>query len=209
VTTTLDPWLLAAKAAAVAGFLAFVALRPSPFLRVVVLCFAGQAAYGTLQDQISVRVCKEYFTVAHPRLGTLDDPTLLGIAWGILAGGSGGIALGLALGIAATSGRRPPLTVRELTVPLLLALTAQATVTAICGISAYLTGGLAVITLTEPLTEAIPPPLHQRFFAVACAHFGTYTSAVLGGVVLCVWAVWRRYSRGGVTVIANRLSSGA
>jgi hypothetical protein len=193
VNTTLDPRLLVLKAIAVVGFLAYVWFRPSPFLRVVV-CFLAEAGYGMVQDQFSVRVCQEYFTVAHARLGTLDDPTLLGIAWGGMAGGSGGLLLGLLLGITATSGRWRPLSVRELTMPLLWFLAGQAVMTAVCGLSAYVNAELAVITLVEPLNSEIPAAFHRRFFALACAHLGTYTAGILGGIGLCAWAVRRRLS---------------
>lgn len=189
---SIDLTLLTAKAAAVVAFLAYAAWRPSPFLRIVVLCFAAQAAYAMVQDQFTARISTAYFTVGHPRIGDIDDPTLLGLAWGLMAGGSGGLIIGLLVGVAATSGRRPPILARELVVPLSFLIAAEAAVTAIGGLGAYLAGNLARVELRDPLAMYIPPSGHLPFVVVACAHFGTYASATIGTVVLCVWAVRRR-----------------
>ncbi|MFO0941023.1 MAG: hypothetical protein U0930_09660 [Pirellulales bacterium] len=35
-------------------------------------------------DQITARICIEYFTIGHPRIIPTDDPTILGIVWGIV-----------------------------------------------------------------------------------------------------------------------------
>src|SRR5438874_4963851 len=161
----MSPGLVAAKALAVAGFLLYAWLRPSPFLRVVVLCFAAQVGYAVVQDQITVRVCPEYFTVGHARIGTLTDPTLVGLTWAFLAGGSGGALMGLVVSIAATSGRRRPLTAAELLRPVLLVLLAQALATAACGLSAYVNAELTAVRLGEPWAGLIPERLHRRFFA--------------------------------------------
>jgi len=60
--------------------------------------------YGVVHDQITVRVCLEYFTVGHPRIFDTENPTLLGLAWGIVATWWMGLLLEVPLAIAARAG---------------------------------------------------------------------------------------------------------
>lgn len=66
-------------------------------LRIILLCVAVAVVYDVLHDQVTARLCVEYFTIAHPPLFDTDDPTLLGLAWGALATWWVGLALGVAL----------------------------------------------------------------------------------------------------------------
>ena len=52
---------------------------------IVVLCIGSAVIYGILHDQITARICVEYFTIGHPPIFPTESPTLLGIGWGILA----------------------------------------------------------------------------------------------------------------------------
>jgi hypothetical protein len=55
------------------------------FIAIVALAVAAGIAYGILHDQVTARVCLEYFTIGHPPLIPSQSPTLLAIAWGIVA----------------------------------------------------------------------------------------------------------------------------
>ena len=46
-------------------------------LKIVVLCIVSAIVYGILHDQVTARVCVEYFTIGHPPIFHTDDPTLL------------------------------------------------------------------------------------------------------------------------------------
>ena len=48
-----------------------------------VVALAG--VYGILHDQVTARVCLEYFTIGHPRIIDSTDPTMLALAWGVVA----------------------------------------------------------------------------------------------------------------------------
>src|ERR1041384_6329339 len=39
-----------------------------PSLKIVLLGFCAAVGYGILHDQVTARVCVEYFTVGHPRI---------------------------------------------------------------------------------------------------------------------------------------------
>jgi hypothetical protein len=153
-------------------------VRPLPLLRIVAVCVATTIAYGVLQDQVSARLCPEYFTVAHPPIEGLTDPTLVGLAWGFLGSWWGGLMMGGAVGLTATLGSRPVLTARDLPGPLLVAMVAVALGTLIAGGAGFHNGRLANIAVGEPFASRIPPERHLVFFSVACAHFGTYTTAI-------------------------------
>ena len=66
--------------------------------------------YGILHDQVTARVCVEYFTIGHPPVFNTNDPTLLAIGWGIIATWWVGLILGIPLAVAARAGNRPPRT---------------------------------------------------------------------------------------------------
>src|SRR5437870_12754491 len=77
------------------------------FLKIVGLGVLAAIGYGIIHDQVTVRVCLEYFTIFHPRLISSTSPTLLALAWGVVATWWVGLPLGLALAVAARVGRRP------------------------------------------------------------------------------------------------------
>src|SRR5690349_16358418 len=68
----------------VGGLLAFWTFRPDPLRQMLQIGITAEVLYAMLQDQISARMCPEYFTVAHPRIEGLTNPTLMGITWGFL-----------------------------------------------------------------------------------------------------------------------------
>lgn len=74
-------------------------------LRIVALAVAAAVAYGVLHDQVTARICVEYFTIGHPLLVPSYSPTLLALAWGVVATWWVGLVGGLVL--AAWTWRRP------------------------------------------------------------------------------------------------------
>lgn len=55
------------------------------FLKIVALCISASVLYGIVHDQITARICVEYFTVFHPPVFATTSPTLLGFGWGVIA----------------------------------------------------------------------------------------------------------------------------
>src|SRR5262249_32121548 len=52
--------------------------RAVEYIKITALCVAATVLYGICHDQVTARVCVEYFTVGHPPVfGGLTDPTLL------------------------------------------------------------------------------------------------------------------------------------
>jgi len=147
-----------------------------------------------MQDQVSARLCPEYFTVLHPPIPGLTDPTLLGICWGFIGGWWGGIVLGYAAGLVSTLGPRPPLSPRDFIKPLILLMCTVGTVTALCGFSVWRHANMLSVSL-EGMDGLIPPERHRAALTVACYHFVAYASATLGGIVVCAWLRAERRKR--------------
>jgi hypothetical protein len=53
--------------------------------KIILLSTVAAIAYGVIHDQITARLCVEYFAIAHPPLFHTTSPTVLGICWGIAA----------------------------------------------------------------------------------------------------------------------------
>src|SRR3954464_5056776 len=95
-------------------------------LAIVGFATLSAVLYGIVHDQITARVCVEYFTVGHPPVFGTDDPTLLGIGWGILATWWVGLLLGVPLAIVSRVGSRHKRTVGSLLRPIVGLLTVMA-----------------------------------------------------------------------------------
>lgn len=148
--------------------------------------------YAMLQDQISARLSSAYFTIGHPPIPGLSEPTLLGLSWGFLGGFPGGILLGLALALAATVGPAPHISPSSLHWPLLLIILGMAFASISTGISTAYNATIVDISLGEPWSSLVPLTQHRTFFIVACTHFGTYIGGSICGVIACGWLLWHR-----------------
>ena len=82
-------------------------------LKIVLLCILSAILYGILQDQVTARVCVEYFTIGHPPVFNTESPTLLALGWGVIATWWVGLLLGIPYSrvkalLLAQVRRRPP-----------------------------------------------------------------------------------------------------
>src|SRR6516164_1800000 len=89
------------------------------FLKVWLLCIFAAVLYGILHDQVTARVCVEYFTIGHPPVFNTTSPTLLALGWGVIATWWMGAFLGLILALAARLGSPPRLNADDLIKPVL------------------------------------------------------------------------------------------
>lgn len=199
---TTAAWRVWAQVAVVSTTFILAAARPMPFVRIVAAYMALMIAYGMLQDQFSARYCPEYFTVGHPPIEGVTDPTIMGLAWGFLGSWPGGMALGVALACPMLLGRAPPLTLRQVAGPLALLFVVMAATTVLIGLATHHNAKVLQVALGEPWASHVPPERHRAMFVVANMNFVTYTTAILGGVVLSVWAgvTRQRESTAGATV---------
>ena len=159
------------------------------FLAIVALSVAAAVVYGVLHDQITARVCVEYFTVAHARIVDSDDPTVLGLVWGVVATWWAGLMLGVPLALAARVGSRPKRSVKSLVRPILGLLGLMAAFAIAAGLVGFTLGRSGNVMLPDQLKEQIPAAKWPAFQACALAHQASYNVAFIGGGMLIAW-VW-------------------
>jgi hypothetical protein len=162
-------------------------------LKILALAVAAAVVYGVLHDQVTARVCVEYFTVAHPLVfGRTEDPTALGLGWGVLATWWVGAILGLLLIAAARFGSWPKLDARALFRPVAVMMLCVGALALAAGVAGYVLAGQGAVRLVGRLADAVPPEKHAAFLADAFAHTASYGGGFVGGAAVCVWAVRRR-----------------
>ena len=159
-------------------------------LAIIFLCIVSAILYGILHDQVTARVCVEYFTIGHPPIFGTDDPTLLGIGWGIIATWWVGLLLGIPLAIVARAGRRSKREVRDLIWPLTILLMVMAACALTAGVLGWVLAENGIVFLVGHVAREVPAEKHVPFIADLWAHSASYIVGVVGGVVLMV-QVWR------------------
>jgi hypothetical protein len=163
-------------------------------LRIVLFSIGCAVLYGIVHDQVTARVCVEYFTVGHPSLLGLRDPTALGIVWGILATWWVGLALGLLLALVCRLGPRPTLTVRDVRGPILLVMLVIGVTSLIAGLAGYTLTRTGSLYMPYTLVTRVPAARQAAFLADAWAHQNAYNVGLVGGLAVCLWA-WHERGR--------------
>jgi hypothetical protein len=158
------------------------------FLAIVVLSMLATIFYAIVHDQITARVCIEYFTIGHPKILAVKaiSPTVIGFVWGVAATWWAGLGLGIPLAIAARIGSRPKKSVREFVFPMLVVMGVTGALALGAGIAGYVVASMGWITLQGPLAAGVPPQQHVPFIADLFAHNMSYAAGAIGGIVLVV-----------------------
>ena len=165
-------------------------------LRIILGSVLAAITYGILQDQVTARVCVEYFTVGHPNLFGTDSPTLLAFGWGVVATWWAGLILGIALAVAARAGSRPKLRANNLFPAVCRLLLYMGAIAAVSGVVGYLAAESGLIQLADEYASSVPPERHSLFLADGAAHLAAYVTGFVGGLLLCIrtWARRKRLS---------------
>jgi hypothetical protein len=172
---------------------------------VVLLCILAAVCYGIIHDQVTARICVEYFTIGHPDIFGTDDPTLLGLGWGIAATWWVGLLLGIPLAFAARAGRRPKRSVLSLIRPIGGLLLVMAGCAALAGLCGFVAARAHLVYLVEPLASEVPAARHVVFLTDLWIHLASYGIGFAGGIALC-WRVWTH--RAHPSVAAPREATG-
>jgi hypothetical protein len=163
-------------------------------LGIVLICVIAAVCYGIAHDQVTARVCVEYFTKGHPQVLGTDDPTLLGIGWGVIATWWVGLLLGVSLAVAARAGSRPKRSVGSLVRPIAWLLAVMAVSALIAGATGWLLASSGVVILIGPIARELPVDRHVPFLTDLWAHSASYLVGVVGGVIIMV-LMWRSRGR--------------
>ena len=156
------------------------------FLLIIGLCIFSCITYGIVHDQVTARICVEYFTIGHSPIFATDSPTLLGIGWGIVATWWVGLLLGILLAGAARVGRWPKRKVSSLVRPITILMTVCALGALLAGTSGHQLAASGKVWLLGPLASQVPKDRHAAFLADLWAHNASYLLGFLGGLVLAV-----------------------
>lgn len=162
-------------------------------LSIVAVSVLAAISYGIIHDQITARICVEYFTIGHPRLIDSDSPTVLALFWGVVATWWVGLPLGLGLAVAARAGRRPKLGVAQIRRPLITLVGWMFGIALMAGLIGFLTSRAGIFRLAGPLASRVPDHQHVAFLIAGWAHAASYLSGILGGMILWI-VVWRKRS---------------
>lgn len=162
------------------------------YLRIILFSTGCAVLYGIIHDQVTVHVCLEYFTVAHPSLLGIRDPTILGLAWGIVATWWVGLALGVLLALAARAGPRPKLMVRDVRRPVLLLMLTVGLTSVLAGLFGYALARTGGAYIQYYYVTHVSPARQPLFIADAWAHESAYTVSIIGSLLVCLWAPRRR-----------------
>jgi hypothetical protein len=188
------PWLRIIAPVLACLALGAVAVAGNTRFRFAGLGVVAAVAYGILQDQVSARLCLEYFTLFHNPIPGVTDPTVLGLAWGFLGTWWAGLFLGYCSGLIATLGSAPKLTPRDIIRPLLALMTGIAGAVVLTGVSVWWNARSLEVSLDPALGSMLPAERHQALLVVACYHMTGYFAAFGGSLVLWVW-IWRERRR--------------
>ena len=151
-------------------------------LKVVGLCVLAAVLYGIAHDQVTARICVEYFTVGHPPVFGTASPTLLGLGWGVIASWWAGLIIGVPLAVAARAGRsRVPTPAAGLVRPVGWLLLGMAGFAAAAGMVAYELARHGGIVLVEPLASRVPVDRQAAFLADGGTHLASYAGGLVGG----------------------------
>jgi len=163
-------------------------------LKIVLASVLAAILYGIIHDQITARVCVEYFSVFHPPVFGTQSPALLALGWGVIATWWVGAFLGIVLAITARAGSRPKLGAAALLSPIAKLLAVMAMCALTSAVIGYVLARNGMIFPPEWVALSIPPPRYARFMADWWAHGASYGVGIIGGIVVCV-AQYRKRRR--------------
>ena len=162
-------------------------------VRIIALCIGSAVLYGILHDQVTARVCVEYFTIGHPRVFDTDSPTLLALGWGVIATWWVGLLLGFSAALVSRVGPWPKYSAALLLRPVAGLLVVMGCASLLAGIIGYFVAKAGGAWLVEPLRSQVPAEKHIAFLADLWSHITAYVIGFVGGIVLCVWVLFKRW----------------
>ncbi|HEU5407549.1 MAG TPA: hypothetical protein VFU48_07260 [Nitrospira sp.] len=155
-------------------------------IKIILTCVGAAALYGIVHDQVTARICVEYFSVFHPPIFPTQSPTLLALGWGVLATWWVGAFLGVLLALAARAGSRPKIASKELVLPIVKLLATMGVSAAVAGILGFVLSSRGAIAPPQWIASVLPRARHARFMADWWAHSASYFVGFFGGIALCI-----------------------
>lgn len=154
---------------------------------------ASAIIYGVCHDQVTARVCVEYFTVGHAPIFHTQSLTLLALGFGVTATWWVGLILGVLAALVSRAGSWPKLEAAHLIRPIACLLIVMTVASILAGITGYQLAKASGFVLPEPFGPQVPEDRHHLFFADSLAHLAAYGVGLFGGLILCAGALVQRY----------------
>ncbi|MHC4660589.1 MAG: hypothetical protein ACYS8W_02755 [Planctomycetota bacterium] len=176
-------------------------------VKIFLLSIVAAVAYGIIQDQITARVCREYFTIGHPRIIRTDSATLIALYWGVAATWWVGAILAVPLACVSRIGRPPKWTYMRLIKPAIVLLVVSGIVAFIAGVTGYFLAKSGKVWLVGSLASRVPKEAHVRFIADLWAHIAAYGAGFVGGIILCIYVALKRRSERRSALSAENIPS--
>jgi hypothetical protein len=164
------------------------------YVTIPLLCMTAAVVYAVLQDQVTARICVEYFTVAHTPLSATQSPTLLALDIGIRASWWFGLLLGIPLALCSRLGDWPKLRARDHLGAILCLFTTAAVIVTLAGLVGRWAALNDWVFLLEPMASRVPRERHNDFLTDLWAHNAAYAVGGIGAVVICTRTVLVRRS---------------
>lgn len=164
-------------------------------LKIIALCVLCAVAYGIMHDQITIRICPEYFTIGHPPIFPANNLTLLAIVWGVVATWWVGAGLGIVLAVACRVGRRPKAVASQLIRPLATLILVSGIFAAAAGVVGHVLARNGGVRLVPRLAQQIPQDAHVGFLTDLWIHNASYFAGLVGGLMIAsrIWKLRGRW----------------
>jgi hypothetical protein len=168
------------------------------FFKIVGLVTATAIAYGITLDQITARMCEEYFNsnaVPHHKelldaLGlTNASPTTIAFVFGITATWWVGLPLGLLVATTSLLGKKLKLNAKKLIKPLFNLFSFMGVTSAAAWLCGYFVTPKEDFLFNGYVLDGDKAPY---FMANASAHEMSYISGIVGGIGLSLWTIYKR-----------------
>jgi hypothetical protein len=166
------------------------------WLKIIALVMAAAIAYGIVHDQITIRVCPEYFTVAHPHIFRTSSLTLIALGWGVVATWWAGLAAGIALALAARGGSAQKFTWRRLVQPAIVLLAVMGVCATLAGFVGHWMASTGRIPSVQAWGLLLPVEKQPAFMADVFTHAMSYLVAGVGSLIIALATAWQRFSQG-------------
>lgn len=186
-------------------------------VRIVGLCILNACIFGIINDQITVRICFEYFSEGFHKemikgtwvgefLGRYpDSPTIWGATWGIIATWWVGAILGVILSVSSRMRSWPRLSSKNLAFPVFACISLLGLTVLLLALLEHNFGEkIPADQLAQRLarygfhikdyTPAIHEKMARNYLLCAFIHEMDYLIGFLYGLATVLWSLYKRYS---------------
>lgn len=161
-------------------------------LKIVLLALAAAIAYGVVLDQIAIRVCLEYFTIAHAPIFDSGSATLIALGWGLRSTWWAGLAAGVLFAFAAHAGSPQKVTWLGFVRPVAVLLFVMAVAATLAGFVGHWMVSTGRIPSLQVWGLMLPAEKQPAFMADVFAEAISYLVGGMGSIIIALATVWTR-----------------